>query len=124
MSENPMVVVLVYVRIMVYIRRLISDGCTVVMRKEAVLSLLLNAPLFKGMRCSIAQDPRFVRFSVIEGAAAVHYNLRVSYAIWYLIDELLSSCRQLANAKVASELLDEINANIPGEHEEEPNENV
>ena len=50
-----------------------------VMRKEAVLSILLNAPLFKGMHCSLAQDPRFVRFSIIEGTVMMHYNLRVSH---------------------------------------------
>lgn len=49
-----------------------------VMRKEAVFALLLNVPLFKGMRCSLAADPRYVRFSVIESGTTVHYNLRVS----------------------------------------------
>ncbi len=49
-----------------------------VMRKEAVHTLLLNAILFKGMKCSLAQDPRYLRFSVFENGAATHYNLRVS----------------------------------------------
>lgn len=48
------------------------------MRKEAVLSLLLNISLFKGMQCSSAQDPRYVRFSCFEKGKPVHYNLRVS----------------------------------------------
>lgn len=47
------------------------------MRKEAVYSLLLNVTLFHGMACSIAQDPRYVRFSVLESGVPKHYNLRV-----------------------------------------------
>lgn len=50
------------------------------MRKEAVLSLLLNVSLFKGMRCTLAQDPRYVRFGVIESGKPIHYNLRVSFS--------------------------------------------
>ena len=68
-----------------------------VMRKEAVYAVLLNATLFKGMRCFLAQDPRYIRFSMFEAGAATHYNLRVS------------------NAKIAQELLEEINAHIPTE---------
>lgn len=49
----------------------------VVMRKEAVYSLLLNVTLFHGMACSLAQDPRYVRFSVFESGIPTHYNLRV-----------------------------------------------
>lgn len=48
------------------------------MRKEAVYALLLNAPLFKGMKCTLAQDPRYIRFSVFESGTTIHYNLRVS----------------------------------------------
>ena len=47
------------------------------MRKEAVYTLLLNATLFHGMRCTLAQDPRYIRFSVFEASATTHYNLRV-----------------------------------------------
>ena len=47
------------------------------MRKEAVYTVLLNATLFKGMRCFPAQDPRYIRFSVIEHNVTTHYNLRV-----------------------------------------------
>lgn len=72
-----------------------GTGARLVMRKEAVYTLLLNVTLFSGMRCSLAQDPRYLRFSVIEDGATTHYNLRVS------------------NAKIAQELLEEINANIP-----------
>ena len=50
----------------------------IVMRKEAVYTLLLNAKLFKGMKCTLAQDPRYIRFSVFEGDAPTTYNLRVS----------------------------------------------
>jgi Ran-binding protein 3 len=72
-----------------------GSGARLVMRKEAVYTLLLNVTLFPGMRCSLAQDPRYLRFSVIENGSAVHYNLRVQ------------------NAKIAQELLDEINVFIP-----------
>ena len=51
------------------------------MRKEAVYTVLLNATLFKGMRCFLAQDPRYLRFSVFEGGVASHYNLRVRVAV-------------------------------------------
>ncbi|KZV70817.1 hypothetical protein PENSPDRAFT_651128 [Peniophora sp. CONT] len=51
-----------------------------VMRKDAVLSLLINAPLFKGMHCTIGQDPRYVRFAAIESGAMVQYNLRCNNA--------------------------------------------
>jgi hypothetical protein len=48
------------------------------MRKEAVYTVLLNVTLFHGMRCVLAQDPRYLRFSVIESGGTTHYNLRVS----------------------------------------------
>lgn len=53
-----------------------------VMRKEAVYTVLLNVTLFHGMRCTLAQDPRYLRFSVIEAGMTTHYNLRVSLA-WH-----------------------------------------
>lgn len=53
-----------------------------VMRKEAVYALLLNVTLFHGMRCSLAQDPRYLRFSVIEEGSTTHYNLRVGAQIY------------------------------------------
>jgi len=52
-----------------------------VMRKEAVYTLLLNFTLFRGMRCFLAQDPRYLRFSIIEDGTTTHYNLRVSVPI-------------------------------------------
>ncbi|EMD39314.1 hypothetical protein CERSUDRAFT_112956 [Gelatoporia subvermispora B] len=79
------------------VRRDDGTGARLVMRKEAVYTVLLNAPLFRGMRCFLAQDPRYLRFSVLESGTATHYNLRVS------------------NAKIAEELLDEINSHIPNE---------
>ena len=57
-------------------RRMLT-GADAVMRKEAVYTVLLNATLFKGMRCFLAQDPRYLRFSVFEAGATTHYNLRV-----------------------------------------------
>ena len=49
------------------------------MRKEAVYALLLNATLFRGMRCFLAQDPRYLRFSVLDAGVTTHYNLRVRF---------------------------------------------
>ncbi|KAL4264090.1 RanBD1 domain-containing protein [Pleurotus pulmonarius] len=77
------------------VRRSDGGGARLVMRKEAVYTVLLNVTLFHGMRCTLAQDPRYLRFSVIEAGMTTHYNLRVS------------------NAKIAQELLEEIEANIP-----------
>jgi len=50
------------------------------MRKDAVYTLLLNVTLFPGMRCTLAQDPRYMRFSAIENGVATTYNLKVGYA--------------------------------------------
>ncbi|KAJ8587449.1 hypothetical protein M405DRAFT_821564 [Rhizopogon salebrosus TDB-379] len=77
------------------VRRSDGGGARLLMRKEAVYTVILNVKLFPGMRCSLAQDPRYIRFSVIEDGATTHYNLRVS------------------NAKIAQELLEEIQSNIP-----------
>ncbi|KAL4078678.1 hypothetical protein V8B97DRAFT_1932767 [Scleroderma yunnanense] len=77
------------------VRRFDGGGARLLMRKEAVFTVILNVTLFPGIKCFIAQDPRYIRFSAIEGGATAHYNLRV------------------ANAKIAQELLEEINANIP-----------
>jgi len=64
------------------------------MRKEAVYTLLLNVTLFPGMRCTLAQDPRFVRFSVIEDGTATHYNLKVTrgYSTEVLLRLMQNSC--------------------------------
>ncbi|CAA7265139.1 unnamed protein product [Cyclocybe aegerita] len=72
-----------------------GTGARLVMRKDAVYTLLLNITLFPGMRCSLAQDPRYLRFTAIENGVATTYNLKV------------------ANAKIAADLLEEVNANIP-----------
>ncbi|KAJ7781907.1 hypothetical protein DFH07DRAFT_791951 [Mycena maculata] len=77
------------------VRRSDGGGARLVMRKEAVYTVLLNVTLFHGMRCALAQDPRYLRLSVLEGGVATHYNLRVG------------------SAKAAQELLNEINANLP-----------
>lgn len=70
-----------------------SDGerARLVMRKEAVFTVLLNVTLFHGMSVFIAQDPRYIRLSVIEDGATVHYNLRVNIhfrsAFWRSTDQ-------------------------------------
>ena len=51
--------------------------CIPVMRKDAVYTLLLNVTLFPGMRCTLAQDPRYMRFSAIENGVTTTYNLKV-----------------------------------------------
>jgi len=60
------------------VRKTDGEGARLVMRKEAVFTVLLNVTLFHGMAVSVTQDPRYVRISVIENGATVHYNLRVS----------------------------------------------
>ncbi|KAF8159374.1 hypothetical protein B0H34DRAFT_796628 [Crassisporium funariophilum] len=77
------------------VNRIDGNGARLVMRKDAVYTLLLNVTLFPGMRCVLAQDPRYLRFSVIESGVTTTYNLKV------------------ANAKIAQDLLEEINSNIP-----------
>jgi len=75
----------------------ISDagGARLIMRKEGVYTVILNAMLFRGMRCFLSSDPRYIRFSTIEDRSATHYNLRVS------------------TAKIAKGLVEDINDNIP-----------
>ncbi|KAG0704822.1 hypothetical protein DFH29DRAFT_783960, partial [Suillus ampliporus] len=77
------------------VRRSDGAGARLLMRKEAVYTVILNVTLFSGMKCFIAQDPRYIRLSVIEDGVTTHYNLRVS------------------NAKIAQDLLEEIKSNIP-----------
>ena len=74
---------------MIYLRSMIEP--ILVMRKDAVYTLLLNATLFPGMRCFLAQDPRYLRFSIIEDGATVHYNLRVSH-FWVVVYVWLIGC--------------------------------
>ena len=52
-----------------------------VMRKEAVFTFLLNVVLFPGMQCVLAQDPRYLRFSLIEDGVTTNYNLRVCHLL-------------------------------------------
>jgi len=78
------------------VNRSTGTGARLVMRKEAVYTLLLNVTLFPGMLCMLApQDPRYLRFSAIEDGSTTHYNLR------------------LGSAKAAQDLLDKILHNIP-----------
>ena len=48
-----------------------------VMRKDAVYTVILNVTLFGGMRCSLAQDPRYLRVSAIENGVTTTYNIKV-----------------------------------------------
>lgn len=59
------------------VRKSDGEGARLVMRKEAVFTVLLNVTLFHGMSVFVAQDPRYVRLSVIENGVTMHYNLRV-----------------------------------------------
>ncbi|KAJ3565708.1 hypothetical protein NP233_g7463 [Leucocoprinus birnbaumii] len=73
-----------------------KTGARLVMRKDAVYTLLLNITLFHGMACTLSpQDPRYLRFSAIEDGSTTHYNLR------------------LASAKAAQDLLAKIVTYIP-----------
>ena len=87
------------------------------MRKEAVYTVLLNATLFKGMRCFLAQDPRYLRFSVFEAGATTHYNLRVRrlYVSFSMPVLMNHPDIQVSSAKIAEELLEELNMHIPTE---------
>ncbi|KAH9968421.1 hypothetical protein BGW80DRAFT_1338438 [Lactifluus volemus] len=76
-------------------RREDRGGARLVMRKDAVYAVMLNVTLFRGMSCSIAQDPRYLRFSVLTSSGTTHYNLRVG------------------SAQAAADLLKAINDNIP-----------
>ncbi|KIY68029.1 hypothetical protein CYLTODRAFT_490106 [Cylindrobasidium torrendii FP15055 ss-10] len=67
----------------------------ILMRKDAVHATLLNVPLFHGMHCELAQDPRYLRFSSIEGGVTIHFNLR------------------LRDAQTARDLLQHIQTRIP-----------
>lgn len=66
--------------------RIMSVSIAIVMRKDAVYTVLLNATLFKGMKCSYApQDQRYLRFSTFDRSGVpTHYNLRVSVAFDHL----------------------------------------
>jgi len=77
------------------VKREDGTGARLVMRKDAVYTVILNVTLFGGMRCSIAQDPRYLRVSAIENGVATTYNIKVS------------------NAGIARDLMEEINSNIP-----------
>jgi hypothetical protein len=68
----------------------LSDKASV-MRKDAVYTLLLNITLFPGMHCTLAQDPRYLRFTAIESGVATTYNLKVGIFILFLISSQLTS---------------------------------
>ncbi|CAK5283180.1 unnamed protein product [Mycena citricolor] len=77
------------------VRQSDHGGARLIMRKEAVYTLLLNVTLFRGMQCALAQDPRYLRISVLERGHTTHYNLR------------------LATAKAATDLMEAIHAEVP-----------
>lgn len=88
------------------------DEIFIVMRKDAVYTLLLNVTLFPGMRVSLAQDPRYIRFSTIENGVTTTYNLKVLYS--QSNSTITDKCLfKVSNAKIAADLLEEIHANIP-----------
>jgi hypothetical protein len=93
-----------------------------VMRKDAVYAVMLNVTLFRGMSCAIAQDPRYLRFSVLTPSGTIHYNLRVRFFLtlaqffelnWAATNLPVSLWAQVGNAQAATDLLKAINDNIP-----------
>jgi hypothetical protein len=87
------------------------------MRKDAVYAVMLNVTLFRGMSCSIAQDPRYLRFSVLTSSGTTHYNLRVR-AVLFTPQRKAKTCLaflgfQVGSAQAAADLLKAINDNIP-----------
>ena len=62
----------------------VSISCVLfsVMRKDAVYTVILNVTLFGGMRCSLAQDPRYLRVSAIENGVTTTYNIKVFHLIY------------------------------------------
>ena len=89
-----------------------GEGARLIMRKEAVFTLLLNVPIFSKMSVSSSQDPRYVRVSAFEGGQTVHYNLRVSYLYSRSFGHsvFMDWSIQVATAKIGEELLDAIKA--------------
>ena len=84
-----------------------------VMRKDAVYTVILNVTLFGGMRCSLAQDPRYLRVSAIENGVTTTYNIKVF--LNFLLCRLHTHCHlpEVSNAGIARDLMEEINSNIP-----------
>jgi hypothetical protein len=64
----------------------VSISCVLfsVMRKDAVYTVILNVTLFGGMRCSLAQDPRYLRVSAIENGVTTTYNIKVFFNLFTL----------------------------------------
>ena len=82
------------------------------MRKDAVYTVILNVTLFGGMRCSLAQDPRYLRVSAIENGVTTTYNIKVFLNLCTLWTSCLRG-REVSNAGIARDLMEEINSNIP-----------
>lgn len=93
----------------------VSISCVLfsVMRKDAVYTVILNVTLFGGMRCSLAQDPRYLRVSAIENGVTTTYNIKVFLNLFTLCFMLTVIDNEVSNAGIARDLMEEINSNIP-----------
>lgn len=91
----------------------VFTNCPIVMRAEGVYRLILNAKLFNGMRCTVGQDPKFVKLSVVEGGVAVHHAIRVGASRCRGRPSLTYYDTQVRDAKIAQDFVDQIHANIP-----------
>lgn len=59
-----------------YLRTCAHFPCSV-LRTDGVLRLVLNTNLFTGMNFEIAQDPRYVKFGIIQDKKVALHTLRV-----------------------------------------------
>jgi len=59
-----------------------ADTLYTVLRTDGVLRLVLNTNLFKGMDFEIAQDPRYVKFGLIQDKKVVLHALRVGQPLF------------------------------------------
>lgn len=57
-----------------------------VMRADGILRVILNVPLFKGMKCELHE--KFVRIVALEDSKPVHYAIKVSSPCVLSFDEL------------------------------------
>ena len=81
------------------------------MRKDAVHTVVLNAPLFKGMQVFLASDPRYMRFTVREGEdkwTTYMFKVRRSCCVSHPV----LTMSQVSSSKIAEELTEELNARL------------
>ncbi|KAI0258056.1 hypothetical protein BC834DRAFT_914086 [Gloeopeniophorella convolvens] len=57
-----------------------TAGARLAMREDGVYAVLLNVTLLCGMSCTVARDPRYLRFSVLAPGETTQCNLRVAGA--------------------------------------------